>query len=448
METLKRRLIAAALGLLTPSLANAESAPPAPATDTPPPPEPSIEHRLAAIEKQQREEPKLTKEDATRLSWLRRFKLTGFVQPQLLVQMFNAAASPNATANGLPKGIEANDALAKADGTTTNGTFFRLRRARLKTEFMPTDFARLVVELDPAPVGGPSAGVGTMARQVEAIGIVHWTPGFVTDFGLGIFKLPFGFEIPESDADRIFVERSWGQQNMMPGEFDLGARATSSLFQEKLKGSVAIVNGVTQGEKTFALLPDLNRAKDVVGRVTYNFGALTPGLSGYYGKGQVVDATNLRTKQFPRWSMNAELAVGLRTLKFEGSSAPATRITGEITRGQNMDRGTKYAFALPSIPNDLSQDVADKDELSTYVRLEQDLTQRITLAARYDYYSPDTSQADNARHTFAFAFAARFTKGLQMVLEFNHAIDHVHKAGAAIPSKEIETVSSVLQARF
>ncbi len=432
---MRSQLVAAVASLFVSSVAVAESVPLAPSV-------------LQTPNASGDEKPQLTQEDAAKLAWLRRFRLTGFVQPQWLVQIYNAEASPNATATGLPAGVSANDILAKADGTTTNGTFFRLRRARLKTEFMPTDFARLVVELDPAPVGGPSSGVGTMARQVEAIGIVKWATGFVSEFGVGIFKLPFGFEIPESDADRMFIERSWGEQNLMPGEFDLGARATASLFDEKLKTTVAVVNGATQGEKTFALLPDLNRAKDIVGRVAYKLGPMTPGVSGYYGMGQSVDATNLRFKQFPRWAMNVELALGLKTFEFPGSSMPATRIICELTRGQNMDRGIKYPYALPGLPDDLSKDVVSKDEFSAYVRVEQDLTPRITLGARYDYYSPDTAQADDGRHTFSFVGSVRFTKGLQMMLEFDHAIDHVHKPGASVPSKQIEALSSVLQARF
>ena len=41
------------------------------------------------------------------------------------------------------------------------------------------------------------------------------------------------------------------------------------------------------------------------------------------------------------------------------------------------------------------------------------------------------------------------TKGLQLMLEFDHAIDHVHAATATVtPNRQIETGSFVLQARF
>ena len=146
------------------------------------------------------------------LAWLRRFHLSGFIQPQLLIQDYNTAASPNLINGQLPAGVTANDAIAKSNGTTTNGDYFRLRRARLKTEFMPTDGTRLVFEFDPTPAGGQIGGTGTIARQVEAQGIARWTDTLTTEFAMGIFKLPFGYEVLQSDADRPFIERSWGSR--------------------------------------------------------------------------------------------------------------------------------------------------------------------------------------------------------------------------------------------
>jgi hypothetical protein len=34
------------------------------------------------------------------------------------------------------------------------------------------------------------------------------------------------------------------------------------------------------------------------------------------------------------------------------------------------------------------------------------------------------------------------------MVEYDHAVDNVHKPGTAAPSKKIDTLSSVLQARF
>ena len=225
----------------------------------------TIDNRFKMLEARVAADEKLDAENAEKLAWLRGFKLTGYVQPQFILQSFDANASPNAGAAGLPDGIGPNDVIAKADGTTTNSTFFRLRRARLKAEYMPTDFARFVMELDPTPAGGPTAGVGTLARNVEAMGIATLAPDHVAELGVGIFKVPFGFEVLQSDADRNFIERSYGEQSMFPAEYDTGARVHGSHFGKKLDVQLAVINGITIGEKTFAILPDLNKSKDVVG---------------------------------------------------------------------------------------------------------------------------------------------------------------------------------------
>jgi len=41
-----------------------------------------------------------------------------------------------------------------------------------------------------------------------------------------------------------------------------------------------------------------------------------------------------------------------------------------------------------------------------------------------------------------------FSKALQWMNEFDHAVDNVHPKGGTAPSKQIETFSSVLQVRF
>jgi hypothetical protein len=417
----------------------------------------TIDNRFQMLEARIAADEKAEKEDNEAMAWLRRFKVSGFVQPQLLWQGFNEKGSPNLNAQGaLPAGIGSNTTIAKTDpnnATTTNGDFFRLRRARLKLEYMPTDYARFVMEIDPIPGGGPGAGIGTIARNVEAVGIAKWAPTVTTEFGMGIFKIPFGREILQSDADRPFIERSWGEQNMVPGEFDTGARAYTTVkvahggigADGTLVVQLAVVNGATLGEKNFVALPDLNKGKDFVGRINYDFGDwLDLGVSGYYGQGQAVDGTALKFKQFPRWGFNAEVGLHHEWSKKLGK----TKVYSELTIAENLDRGTKYGFALPAIPADVTQDVTSIDQRNVWVRVEQDVTEWVTLGARYDVYTPDTSIANNAKDTFGVVAAVHFTKGLQWMIEYDHAIDNVHKASGTAPSKTIDVLSNVLQARF
>ena len=162
------------------------------------------------------------------------------------------------------------------------------------------------------------------------------------------------------------------------------------------------------------------------------------------GQGASVDATALRFKQFPRTALNGEVELYHEWSKELGK----TRVLSELTFARNLDRGVKYAFALPAVPSDVSIDAASLEERNFWVRIEQDLTEWVTLGVRFDTYTPDDSIANNARDTYSFVAAVHFTKGLQWMLEFDHAIDNVHRANGVAPSKQIETLSNVLQARF
>lgn len=406
----------------------------------------ALEARLAELEAKVRaDEEKSSHEEHE--GWLERHvKISGYIQPQLVVQVFNAAASPNNQPT-LPAGIGSNDTTATASGTTTNKDFFRLRRARLKTELLPNEYTKIVFEFDPNLAGGANPGSGTIARNVEAVGIAKWCSCVTTEFGMGIFKVPFDFEILQTDADRPFIERSWGEQNMFPGEFDEGVHESTYAFDKKLRVDFAVVNGTMISEPNFAVVPDLNKAKDLVGRAFVDLGPVDAGVGAYYGQGAEVDAAALKFKQYPRWAGNVHAGFHHDLVKVLG----ATKLYGEFVLAKNMDRGLNYKPGLgpPPIPSDVVNGfLQDHDERSLFLRLEQDITRWVTLGIRYDFYSPDTAQKNDGRDTYSFVGALHFNAWLQWMIEFDHAIDNVHAPGAQAPSKQIETLSNVLQARF
>jgi hypothetical protein len=410
-----------------------------------------LEARLSDLEARLHEDEHKMREQSHQPWWVTHLNFTGYLQPQLLIQAFNAAASPNIQSgqSTLPAGIGANDVTATANGTTTNKDYFRLRRARLKLEATPNEYTKMVFEIDPNLSGTATPGSGTIARNIEAIGIAKWTKDWDwhTEFGMGIFKVPFDPEITQIDADRPFIERSWGEQNMFPSEFDMGIRQATFGFHKKLRVDFAVVNGTTIGEPTFSVVPDLNKSKDVVGKATWDFGPVEVGVGAYYGQGAETDATTLRFKQFPRWAGNANFGVHHDFVKVLGT----TKLIGEIVLAKNMDRGVNYGkgIGLPTIPTDVANGfLQDHDERSLFIRLEQDLSRWFTVGVRYDFYSPDTAQKNDARDTYAFVGVVHFTRWLQWMIEFDHAIDNVHTPGAQAPSKQIESFSNVLQARF
>jgi hypothetical protein len=408
-----------------------------------------LEARMADIEARLHEDEHKMREQSHQSWWVTHMNFTGYLQPQLLIQAFNGAASPNLQAgqSTLPQGIGANDVTANAAGNTTNKDVFRIRRARMKIEALPNEYSKLVFEIDPNLAGG--TGATTIARNIEAMGIARWCKdwSWYTEFGVGIFKLPFDFEIVQTDADRPFIERSWGEQNMFPGEFDEGIHETTYGFKKKLRIDFAVVNGSTINEANFSAVPDLNKSKDVVGKINYDFGPFDVGVGAYYGQGAEVDAAALKFKQFPRWAGNAHAGIHHDFVKLLGS----TKLYGEIVLAKNMDRGLNYGkgIGLPAIPADVANGfLQDHDERSVWIRLEQDVTRWLTLGIRYDFYSPDTAQKNDARDTYAFVGAVHFTRWLQWMIEFDHAIDNVHTPGAGAPSKQVESFSNVLQARF
>jgi hypothetical protein len=379
-----------------------------------------------------------------RMQLLKNLRFEGYIQPQFIVQSFNAAASPNLRADGrLPPGVGANDTIARPDGTTTNTTLFRVRRTRLRT-FYETDVTRFFVELDAMPEGGVGPGIGTILRGAEATGIARWTRDVRTEIGAGLFLTPFRRELLEVPVHRPFIEPTWFSQNAFPTERDYGARAKTIAFDGRLTLDLAVVNGQRLGEKTFVALPDLNRSKDFIGYLTYEVGCVTLGVSGYVGYGQVVDAQALRFKQFTKWAMNYQASVERAVIHRLGES----RLSAELTFAQNMDSGVVYSFAVPRIPTNISNGVANLDERAFYVRAEQDLGRRLTAGYRYDMYAPDTSIKNNARNTHAFVLVGRITPNLRWMNEIDWAIDNVHPSSAAPPSKHILTYSSVLQGMF
>jgi hypothetical protein len=397
----------------------------------------SLEERVAASER------RIHRLDDRMKIW-KHLRFESFIQPQLLVHSYNTAASPNLQPNGeLPGGIGPNDVVAKLDGSTTNGTFFRLRRTRLRT-FYETDIMKLFLQIDVLPAGGVGSGIGTIMRNAEATGIARWTKDVRTEVTAGMFFTPFRAELLEISMIRPFIERTWFIQNAFPIERNIGVHAKTFALKDKLVFDLAIVNGQTLGERYFIQTPDLNKTKDLVSYVTYRLGSLTLGINGYLGRGQVIDAQNLRFKQFQKWAVNYQAIYRRTFLKRLGES----RLIAELAIAQNMDTGVNYAFAVPRIPTNLTDDVGNLDERALYIRFEQDLSPWLMAGYRFDTYSPDTAIKNNARDTHAFLAVVRFSPNLRWMNELNWAIDNVHAPDVAPPSKHIVSYSSVLQAGF
>jgi hypothetical protein len=374
---------------------------------------------------------------------LRHLKVQGYVQFQYRFQSFNAAGSPNLVNGSLPPGISSNDVIAKPDGTTTNNNLFRLRRTRLRAIY-ETDVMRVFLQVDLLPSGGPTAAEGTIARNAEATGVAHWTKDVKTEFTGGLFQIPFRAEVIESSMYRPWIERTQASQQLFPSERDLGVHAKTFVMKELFTFDIGVLNGQRIGEKLFVLQPDLNGSKDFFGTVTSKIGPVTLNLAGYAGRGQTVDRTLLRIKNWDRLGANLGAIVTHPVFPKLGE----TKLITELMFGRNMDTGVTYAFAVPAIPNNFTDPVKDLNERGFYVRAEQDLTKWGIAGFRYDTYTTNSDIKNNGRDTYTFMAGLRFSKHLRLINEFSYAIDNIHPEGAAAPSKDIYGYTAWMQGSF
>jgi len=356
--------------------------------------------------------------------------LTGFVQNDLVVRQSSV------------------DQL-NPSGAPLNQEYFQIRRARLKATVDRWWVAGLL-ELDGNTVNGPQA------RLIGAEASLKWPPERGRPVPLlmgtiGLFKIPFGFEIGQSDRERLFIDRSTAERALFPGEYDLGARLMGGwLF---LRYALAVQNGNPIGDRAFPGR-DPNAAKDISFRV----GADVPtpsgffvagGVSGLWGKGfhagspatkatvqwndvngngvsdpgevmVIPGAAAIASQNFTRFAFGGDLRIGLSIPKLG-----ATVLYGEVVLAKNLDRAI-----LPADPVAFGRDYRER---GVYVGFTQELGPSGMIGVRYDFYNPDadsTNQVMGAQiptalsyQTLAVAAALRGPSG-RLIAEFDLNRNH------------------------
>jgi len=298
-----------------------------------------------------------------------------------------------------------------------------IRRARLRAA-IDRWWAAGLVEFDGNTANGPQA------RIIGAEASLKFPPERGDPLPLvmatvGLFKIPFGFEVGQSDRDRLFLERSTVEHGLFPGEYDAGIRLQGGW--RFLRYVVAMMDGEPIGERTFPLR-DPNSAKDFVGRV----GIDTPiasrvwvagGFSGLSGTGfhtgtaatkatvvwndangngtvqsgeitVVPGSAAVASQNFSRFGYGADLRLGVNV-----PSLGATVLWSELYWAKNLDRGV-----LPADPVAFGRDYR---ELGLYVAVTQELGQHAQVGVRYDFYNPDADSANTvmgATRPTAFAY--------------------------------------------
>jgi len=357
----------------------------------------SLAARLDMAEKQVEETPPAVTTAALGVS------LTGYLQADWAV--YNQLSQDQLNPSGAP----------------LNQTELFIRRARLRAA-IERPWAAGLVEFDGNTVNGPQA------RLIGAEASVKLPPQYGAPVPLlmatiGLFKIPFGFEVGQSDRERLFLERTTAEHGLFPGEYDAGARLMGGW--RFVRYMFAVMDGEPIGERTFPLR-DPNRAKDFVGRL----GVDTPisdtvwiagGFSGLSGTGfhagttatktslqwvdlngngvldngeiQIIPGTPaLPSANFARFGYGADLRLGVSE-----PGLGSTILYSELYWAKNLDRGV-----LPADPVAFGRDYR---EFGAYVGLTQDLGPHVTVGVRYDFYNPD---ADSVNHVMGATLPTAF----------------------------------------
>jgi hypothetical protein len=223
---------------------------------------------------------------------------------------------------------------------------------------------------------------------------------------MGLFRIPFGREVPQDDRYRPFMERSTAARALFPGEADLGARLSGGWHF--IRYALAVMNGQPLGSNAFAGL-DPNHQKDILGRVGVEQSLdkvdFVGGISGLRGTG--FHAGQQASKSTVQWNDSNEnnqlttdeikgvpgtpaspssnftrLAFGAdASLSARFSSLIRTTLAAEFYLASDLDRAI-----MPADPKGTAG--RDFRELGYYVALVQEYG-RWRLGVRYDYYNPD-----------------------------------------------------------
>ncbi len=350
------------------------------------------------------------------------------------------------------------DQLDPATGAPLNQDRFYLRRVRPRVD-INKGLLSGVVQIDVNTVNG------AQVRPWDVEVGLHW-PAHQADVPLigasmGLMLIPFGFEVQQSDTDRLFLERSNVEHAFWYGEHDLGARLYGGW--RFLRYQIAIMNGNPIGAAAFPLI-DPSSFKDVVGRLGIDT-SIVPGLRIFGGfsadKGMGFHAGTSATKPTIVWhdlNDDGQVQVNEITVIPGQAALPSMdfsrfavagdlgitvkipvlgdlKVYAELESGTNMDRSL-----FPADPVLLARDLL---EFGYYVAFTQQLTKWATIGLRYDYYQPDqnafsekvqnVAPRDASVSTLAAAAALQYGAG-RLILEYDHNTNHYGLTTAGVPT--------------
>ena len=372
---------------------------------------------------------------------LRAFRLSGFIQADAVIHRQSSQDEIGPT------------------GQLLNQDRFSIPRAHLRLDAEKW-MLLAAVEIEGSTTNGPAL------KPVEANLSFRWQgpdpkgPPLVTTT-LGLMKIPFGFEVPELDPHRFFLERSTVSRALFPGTYDLGFRVQGGY--RFLRYAFAVMNGEPIGESTYPGR-DPNAAKDLVGRIGIDasptpFLRIRAGVSALTGTGfhqgtpatkdtlvwrdsngdGLVQITEIQiipgapatpSQNYRRFALGADLGATAR-LPVLGELT----LYGEVVRATNLDRGVE-----PADPVGAGRSYR---ELGFYVGLTQEVTRYAMVGVRYDRYDPDADATlqqgvnlvptSHAYTTTAVTGAARYPPG-RLLFEYDHNTNMLGRTAGGLPT--------------
>jgi hypothetical protein len=310
---------------------------------------------------------------------------------------------------------DSSDQLTQS-GAYLNQDRFLVRRGRLRLD-AAWEYTELAIELDGNTVSTPVFGpkrinaslvwrgkpwdhrVDSRSPRDDEAPLVRLTGGLT--------GIPFGFELLDSQKDRVFLERSQVSQALFPGEQDLGALLTGRIGF--FHYAVAAMNGDPIGDSSALPVGDPTHAKDLIARLGFDARPsdkviVAGGVSALYGTGfhagtpatkpsviwndttqngmiNLGDLTLVPgmaatpSQDFARWGVGIDLEVRFRT------PIGLSMLYGEVTLATNLDRGL---FVADPIATGI-----DVRELGGYIAYVQEITRYGLVGFRFDYYDPN-----------------------------------------------------------
>jgi hypothetical protein len=321
----------------------------------------AMEGKLASIEEQ-------LLETKANVDALRKLRITGYVQARWAW-----------LETGLPENAPPNAFNTTPDAVINQQGFF-IRRGRFKAVY-DADWSQFVMQLDAIPTG---------ISLKEGYAAIKLPQGFGLDVGLQLF--PFGYEVfSRSSSDLDTLERARVTRAFAGGEYDVGAALRGNLALLGLK-NVAFKVGLFNGNGVDgAQGRDNDNLKDVIGRVMADFGFLTAGASGWYGK--TVNWAREDDKAYDRLRVAVDAQLFLDLLPLGGTALKGEWMWGRTTIGTGAGgAGGNLPAATSAAPVPTGN--------GWYAILTQNVGQWNQVAAKLEQYTPSlTASVDGATNT-------------------------------------------------